>query len=105
MSKPIVCPITAKLCFHLWWELPQFPFEELNGKPITFRGTLADTCQEAFEVAYNLQVVIKEMIAQDIEVECHEMERMVRLRTLGNIRFIGDIFKRKFYFTMYAIIQ
>lgn len=54
VSEPAVCPIIAKLCLYLWWELPQFPSEEPDGKPVTFRRTLLHTCQEAFEGADNL---------------------------------------------------
>jgi translation initiation factor 4G len=86
VSEPLLCPMYAKLCQNLSTALPQFPSKETNGKPIAFRRILLDTCQEAFEGANNLRAEIKEKTAPD---------RAVKLRSLGNIRFMGELFKQK----------
>jgi len=86
VSEPLFCPMYAELSQDLSTVLPQFPSKETDGKPIAFRRILLNTCQEAFEGANNLRAEIKEMTAPD---------RAVKLRTLGIIRFIGELFKQK----------
>lgn len=93
--EPTFCPMYAELCVHLSRALPEFPSDEDDGKPFTFRRILLNSCQEEFEGADNMRAEIQKMTKPEQEVERNEKEKLLKLRTLGNIRLIGELFKLK----------
>ncbi|KAJ8560794.1 hypothetical protein K7X08_022654 [Anisodus acutangulus] len=93
--EPTFCPMYAQLCSDLNEKLPPFPSDEPGGKEITFKRVLLNNCQEAFEGADKLQEEARQMTAPEQESEHKDKGRLIKIRTLGNIKLIGELLKQK----------
>ncbi|KAE8679844.1 putative receptor-like protein kinase [Hibiscus syriacus] len=96
LMEPTFCEMYADFCFHLAGELPDF--REENEK-ITFKRLLLNKCQEEFERGEREQEeankVEEEGEAKQSEEEREEKRIKARRRMLGNIRLIGELYKKK----------
>ncbi|KAK8639806.1 hypothetical protein V6N13_138175 [Hibiscus sabdariffa] len=96
LMEPTFCEMYANFCFHLAGDLPDFV--EDNEK-ITFKRLLLNKCQEEFERGEREQEeankVEEEGEAKQSEEEREEKRIKARRRMLGNIRFIGELYKKK----------
>nr|KJB22271.1 hypothetical protein B456_004G038100 [Gossypium raimondii] len=86
----------ANFCYHLAGELPEF--SEGNEK-ITFKRLLLNKCQEEFERGGREQEEANKVEevgeSKRSEEEREEKRIKARRRMLGNIRFIGELYKKK----------
>ncbi|KAI8570305.1 hypothetical protein RHMOL_Rhmol01G0024000 [Rhododendron molle] len=93
--EPTFCPMYAQLCSDLDEKLPPFPSDEPGGKEITFKRVLLNNCQEAFEGADNIREELTQMTAPEQELEHRDKDKIIKIRTLGNIRLIGELLKQR----------
>ncbi|XP_042506070.1 eukaryotic translation initiation factor 4G-like isoform X2 [Macadamia integrifolia] len=96
LTEPTFCEMYANFCFHLATALPDF--NEDNEK-ITFKRLLLNKCQEEFERGEREQAEANRD-EEEGEVKMSEEEReekkvQARRRMLGNIRLIGELYKKK----------
>ncbi|KAF5472373.1 hypothetical protein F2P56_009095 [Juglans regia] len=108
LMEPTFCEMYADFCSHLAVELPDF--NEDNEK-ITFKRVLLNKCQEEFERGEREQEEANKAdeegeIKQSAE-EREEKRVKARRRMLGNIRLIGELYKKKMLTEriMHACIQ
>ncbi|XP_062097460.1 eukaryotic translation initiation factor 4G [Humulus lupulus] len=96
LMEPTFCEMYANFCFHLSGELPDF--SEDNEK-ITFKRLLLNKCQEEFERGEREQEEAnkadEEGEEKQSEEEREEKRIKARRRMLGNIRLIGELYKKK----------
>ncbi|XP_012437563.1 eukaryotic translation initiation factor 4G isoform X1 [Gossypium raimondii] len=96
LMEPTFCEMYANFCQCLAGELPDF-IE--NNEKITFKRLLLNKCQEEFERGEREQEEANK-IEEEGEAKLSEEEReekriKARRRMLGNIRLIGELYKKK----------
>ncbi|XP_057532324.1 eukaryotic translation initiation factor 4G-like isoform X2 [Amaranthus tricolor] len=94
LTEPTFCEMYANFCHHLASELPDLSVDD---EKITFKRLLLNKCQEEFERNEREE---EEANKADGDIEQTEEEREqkrlnTRRRMLGNIRLIGELYKKR----------
>ncbi|KAG0460619.1 hypothetical protein HPP92_020526 [Vanilla planifolia] len=96
LMEPTFCQMYADFCFHLAAELPELVEDN---ERITFRRLLLNKCQVEFERGEREQAEAdkaeEEGEIPQTEEEREEKRIQARRRMLGNIRLIGELYKKK----------
>ncbi|KAG6784615.1 hypothetical protein POTOM_010313 [Populus tomentosa] len=96
LMEPTFIEMYANICFHLAAELPELT--EDNEK-VTFKRLLLNKCQEEFERGEREQEEAnkadEEGEIKQSEEEREEKRIKARRRMLGNIRLIGELYKKR----------
>jgi translation initiation factor 4G len=95
LMEPTFCEMYANFCFHLAAALPDL---SQDNEKITFKRLLLNKCQEEFERGEREQEEADK--ADEGEVKQSDEEReakrsKARRRMLGNIRLIGELYKKR----------
>ncbi|XP_058752060.1 eukaryotic translation initiation factor 4G-like isoform X2 [Vicia villosa] len=95
LMEPTFCEMYADFCFHLAAALPDL---SQDNEKITFKRLLLNKCQEEFERGEREQEEANQ--ADEGEVKQSDEEReakrsKARRRMLGNIRLIGELYKKR----------
>ena len=96
LMEPTFCEMYAQFCVKLAADLPEFTE---NDEKITFKRVLLNKCQEEFERGEREQEEAEKDEEEHVEIkmtaEQREEKRLkARRRMLGNIRFIGELYKK-----------
>jgi translation initiation factor 4G len=96
LMEPTFCEMYASFCFRLAGALPNFVKDD---EKITFKRLLLNKCQEEFERGEREQAEAdkaeEEGGTKQFEGEREEKRVRARRRMLGNIRLIGELYKKK----------
>ncbi|KAI3444835.1 hypothetical protein Pfo_001500 [Paulownia fortunei] len=96
LTEPTFCEMYANFCFHLAADLPDL---SVDNEKITFRRLLLNKCQEEFERGKREEEEANKAeeegeVKQTAE-EREEKRLRARRRMLGNIRLIGELYKKR----------
>lgn len=93
VSEPTFTFLYADLCLRLSKELPEFPPPAGETKPIAFRKVLLNTCHDEFEAAREARLSLKKRTEAGLSgEEAEEAERKVKMRTMGTVRLIANLY-------------
>ncbi|XP_027927370.1 eukaryotic translation initiation factor 4G-like isoform X2 [Vigna unguiculata] len=95
LMEPTFCEMYANFCFHLAAALPDL---SQDNEKITFKRLLLNKCQEEFERGEREQEEANKADEGEVKLSNEEREEKrtkARRRMLGNIRLIGELYKKK----------
>lgn len=96
LMEPTFCEMYANFCYHLASELPDL---SVDNEKITFKRLLLNKCQEEFERGEREEEEANKVDVEG-ETKLSEAEReakrlKARRSMLGNIRLIGELYKKR----------
>ncbi|KAK4752331.1 hypothetical protein SAY87_021129 [Trapa incisa] len=95
LMEPTFCEMYANLCSHLSQVLPNFTE---GHERISFKRLLLNKCQEEFERGEREELeankVVEEGEVEQSDEQREEKRSKARRRMLGNIRLIGELYKK-----------
>ncbi|KAI5067404.1 hypothetical protein GOP47_0017932 [Adiantum capillus-veneris] len=95
LTEPTFCEMYATFCKQLATDMPEF-IED--GNKVTFKRVLLNKCQDEFHRGEREQAeasAVEEEGKESMTPEEREEKRiMAKRRMLGNIRFIGELYKK-----------
>jgi len=95
LAEPHYCETYAALVCKLKGAMPEFPNPD-GGKPVSFKSTLLNVCQEEFEGISRDSLELNEAEKEDKDKEELEfLKAKKKARCLANIKFIGELFLTK----------
>ncbi|CAL9134042.1 unnamed protein product [Musa acuminata var. zebrina] len=89
LMEPTFCEVYATFCRHLADVLPWF------SEGITFKRLLLNKCQEEFERREREEAEGHKVEMQQSEAEKEERRLLARMRRLGNVRLLGELYKQR----------
>ncbi|KAG1360712.1 eukaryotic translation initiation factor 4G [Cocos nucifera] len=95
LMEPTFCEMYADFCYHLAYELPDFTEDS---EKITFKRLLLNKCQEEFERGEREEAEANKSEEEGEAKQSAEREEKrikARRRMLGNIRLIGELYKKR----------
>ncbi|RDX78681.1 Eukaryotic translation initiation factor 4G [Mucuna pruriens] len=95
LMEPTFCEMYANFCSHLAAVLPDL---SQDNEKITFKRLLLNKCQEEFERGEREQEEANKADEGEVKLSNEEREEKrtkARRRMLGNIRLIGELYKKK----------
>ncbi|CAI8612517.1 unnamed protein product [Vicia faba] len=95
LMEPTFCEMYANFCFHLAAALPDLSQDD---EKITFKRLLLNKCQEEFERGEREQEEANKADEGGVKQSDEEREAKrskARRRMLGNIRLIGELYKKR----------
>ncbi|GMH44131.1 hypothetical protein BSKO_12065 [Bryopsis sp. KO-2023] len=98
LTETTFCPLYANLCKKLMSTMPEFEIEG-DKRKVTFRRLLLNKCQNEFEkgdaALRAADAVEKSGSDAPEEIEKLRVAKKERMRSLGNMQFIGHLFKEE----------
>jgi len=96
LFEPIFGFMYSQLCVRCAEKFPEFPDESNpDAKPHTFKRLLLNKCQEEFEKENVVEEELAKLPEETDPSVKEQIRKKAKNRMLGNIRFIGELYKCK----------
>jgi len=94
LSEPHYCETYADLVYLLKAEMPEFPCPDGGPKPVSFKSTLLNFCQNEFDCISTIMEETEDEADKYNPEELDFIRNQRKTRVLANMKFIGHLFLR-----------